>query len=560
MLLAGLLWRIVRYAMGFPIWGDEAFIAVNFITRDFAGMIRPLDYGQIAPLAFMWVELAITRVLGLSEWALRLLPFAVGVASLLLFWRFVRDTLPRRPALLALGIFAAGFYIVRHSGEVKPYETDLLVALGLTMLGWSVFNRPQSFGRWIVLIALAAAAPWCSYPSVFAGGAVGFLLTWLLIRASLRPSAPQCERGTVGRKNPSPPALGPNPESKIQNPESIARAVFLGWSAYGVVLLGSFAAMYFAYAQPHAVAAAHLTEISMWAQAFPPLMEPAKLLTWLLGIHTGLMFAHPYGGTAPGSIVTFVLFVIGAAQLTRTNRPLLLLLLGPLPLAFVAAAFKAYPYGGSARTMLYFAPAICLLAGLGWYTMLSVGARYAANTRARPARARRRRSALAVSALALAAFAAIMSVSDMVRPYSTRAVLNSHRAVRAIAARTAPADRWITFNAVKPVDYAPYLGNWRGVGGQFVFDAMRFKPVSLDWAPPPEQVELPPGGRLWLLVYRGYKVPFPQAQFDAYLGAIRQRLGEPRFDRFIVKTRIRNTTQPSDMEGIDVYIFGPTPR
>ena len=67
-------WRILRYAL-FPIWGDEAFLAWNLFVRDFAGMFKPLEYNQIAPVGFMWIELAVTRVLGTSDHALRLFPF-----------------------------------------------------------------------------------------------------------------------------------------------------------------------------------------------------------------------------------------------------------------------------------------------------------------------------------------------------------------------------------------------------------------------------------------------------------------------------------------------------
>src|SRR3954470_21037655 len=62
----GLVWRTVRYAMAFPLWGDEAFLAVNFLTRGFADMSRPLEFGQVAPPGFLWAELAAVRALGSS--------------------------------------------------------------------------------------------------------------------------------------------------------------------------------------------------------------------------------------------------------------------------------------------------------------------------------------------------------------------------------------------------------------------------------------------------------------------------------------------------------------
>ena len=502
---AGLLWRTVRYALGFPIWGDEAFVAVNFITRDYADLVRPLEYGQVVPLVFMWVELALSRLLGLSEWALRLLPFAAGVASLLLFWRFASAVLPRRPALLAVGFFAASYYAVRHATEAKPYSTDLLVSLGLTMLGWSVYQSPRSILRWLTLILLAGLGVWCSYPAVFVAGALGLLLTWCLVREQWRPW------------------------------------LILGWLPFGMVLVGSFLALYLYYAGPHAAYAARLTEIGMWRKAFPPLTEPLKLVAWLAAIHSGYMFAYPHGGPNGGSTATFLLFLVGAVQLWRSNRALLLLLLGPLPLTFIAAALEKYPYGGTVRTSLYLAPAICLLAGLGLFATLR-----------RFLRGRPRRAGLQVAGLALAAFALGSTIADVWKPYSSRAVYNSHRAVRTIAAQTQPGDRWITFNAAQRVDYAPYLGDWRGVGGQFVFDALRFHPVPLDWAPQPESVQPDPPHRVWLLCYRGYKVAFPQGQFDAYLAPLTQRLGRPEHTRYVIKTR------GVEVEALDVYLFLPS--
>ena len=43
MVILGLTWRIVRFALGFFLWGDEAFIVANLYSRDFAGMVRPLE-------------------------------------------------------------------------------------------------------------------------------------------------------------------------------------------------------------------------------------------------------------------------------------------------------------------------------------------------------------------------------------------------------------------------------------------------------------------------------------------------------------------------------------
>ncbi len=522
----GLVWRVLRYALGFPFWGDESFVCVNFVARDYAGMIRPLVYGQIAPLVFMWVELAFSQVLGLSEWALHLFPTLCSLTALLLMWRLARRTLPRAAAVLAVGIFAVSFYVVRHGAEVKPYASDLLVGLGLTMLAWSVWQRPGSVGRWIALILLGAAAPWCSYPSVFVGGAVGLFLTGLAVRV----------RGRAG--------------------------VLVGWALFGLCLGGSFLAMYLTYALPHAAAAARLTQIDMWALAFPPLNDPPKLLLWLGAIHTSEMFAYPHGGKPPGSIGTFLLFLIGCGAMWRTRRPLLVLLLLPFALTFVAACVKAYPYGGSARTSLYLAPAICLLAGLGGLTVL----RWLLPPR-------HVRGALAIIAGLLTVFAVAVMAGDMAQPYQSKSSQLSKAAVVAVAQQTRPGDKWISFNADEASEFGPYLGDWRGVGGQFVFDALRFAPGPVDWAPDPNTVTRPAGGTLWLVTYRADHRPgapkesakrgvppkaidFPDEQYAAYLAVLTARLGPPTHTSYPIKSEQR-ADGTDKRESVEVDRFGP---
>src|SRR4051794_30587247 len=49
----GILLRVVRYLMNYPLWHDEAFVAANFLDRGYLEMLRPLDYYQVCPLLFL---------------------------------------------------------------------------------------------------------------------------------------------------------------------------------------------------------------------------------------------------------------------------------------------------------------------------------------------------------------------------------------------------------------------------------------------------------------------------------------------------------------------------
>ncbi|HMQ14776.1 MAG TPA: glycosyltransferase family 39 protein [Phycisphaerae bacterium] len=510
LLALGVAWRLVRFAAGFPFWGDEAFVGVNFLVRDFAGMLRPLEWGQIVPLGSLWANLAAARLLGVNEWSLRLVQTAAGIATLLLFWRFAGRAVPRRPAVLATGIFAASYFLVRHGAEIKPYATDALVSLALTRLGWAVYTHPRCIGRWTALIAFAAASVWCSYPAVFVAGAVGMLLALVAVR------------------------------------QGASRAAVLRCVLYGGVLAASFVAMYVTFARPAAQAAARIVDPGMWKPPFPPLEDPLRIPLWLVAMHTGRMLAYPVGGEAPGSAGTLALVIIGAMALARRNAPLLLLLLGPLPLALIAAALEKYPYGGSVRTMIYMAPAFCLLAGLGaWWLILRA-------TRLLKLPASAARHALNGVVTVLCAGMAAGAIADIARPYQSKVERDGRAAIRELARASRPADRWVVFNATTPVAYAPWLGDWRGTGGQFVFDVARLAPVPLAWAPPPDEIDAAADGRLWLLAYRGVRVEFPEAQFAAYRAAIERRfepVGEPR--RTLLKQR------EGRIEAIDIHGYVP---
>ena len=64
LIAVGVLGRLVRYFLPFPIWGDEAFVCFNLLHRDFAGLTHGLEYAQVAPILFLWGELATVRSAG----------------------------------------------------------------------------------------------------------------------------------------------------------------------------------------------------------------------------------------------------------------------------------------------------------------------------------------------------------------------------------------------------------------------------------------------------------------------------------------------------------------
>ena len=48
----GVTLRVVTFAMNFPLWGDEAFVAVNFITRGYRDLLRRSITARSVPYYF----------------------------------------------------------------------------------------------------------------------------------------------------------------------------------------------------------------------------------------------------------------------------------------------------------------------------------------------------------------------------------------------------------------------------------------------------------------------------------------------------------------------------
>jgi hypothetical protein len=104
-----------RYIANQSLFGDEAALVVNVVGRRFGELHGPLTYHQAAPYGFLLVVKAVQLLLGLSEYALRLVPLTTGVAPLALFYQLARRVLDACPALGALVSFSVCWELVNHS-------------------------------------------------------------------------------------------------------------------------------------------------------------------------------------------------------------------------------------------------------------------------------------------------------------------------------------------------------------------------------------------------------------------------------------------------------------
>ena len=329
----GILIRLLRFGLQHPLWSDEAFLTFNLINRDFEQLTHPLDYQQVCPLLFLWAEKAIGLAIGFSEWSLRLLPTIASIASLFLF-RHVAGRLLRGLALVvAVAFLAIAFTPIRHGGEIKPYAIDFLVALGLIALAVEWLRARHRTGFLWGVAALGPLAIGLSYPAAFVVGSVVLVVAVPVWKSrSMRALAPL--------------------------------------AVFAVASTGVFCWLLRHVVAPQRASVAHWMSV-YWAGAFPP-RAPLAFFVWLARTHTSQMFAYPAGGDYGASVITTGLVIAAiVAYSRRGSKPILALLLLPFALGFFAAALGRYPYGVSARTMQYVAPAILLMAGLGAAVILA---------------------------------------------------------------------------------------------------------------------------------------------------------------------------------------------
>jgi hypothetical protein len=448
LLLAGslvvlnLIWRLGRYLANPPLWDDEAMLAINFQFRDdLAGFLEPLLWSQLAPPGFLWLTELLTQAVGHHEMVLRLVPVLAGSVATAAFGLFCLRCLRSGEAAVATMLLAASYFPLRHSVELKPYAIDLLVAVAALWLTIEIGRKctPWKLAIWTLLGAIAV---WMSFPAVlvFAGSSV-----WLILQ----------------RRR-------------------------LSWFAAlaGSVIGGSFLLMYLAYADVRAAKVDQYQAMQMWSGAFPPWSQPWMLPIWLVEVHAGRMLSYPNGGKNFGSIATLLLCIAGGYTLWQTKRRHWLgLLLLPAAVGLVAASAGAYPYGRTVRTMLYLAPAICLLAGVGGWGLL----------RMLP----RRRLALGVVAALLAILPIAGLAEDLRHPYKEPFDRDLRESVRHLADQSVASDVWLFARAGPRNDFRP---------DEFIVaegvSAAAVQHYAMRWSPAKHRNDLPSDAtRVWLIAH-----------------------------------------------------------
>ncbi|AMV37066.1 glycosyltransferase family 39 protein [Planctomyces sp. SH-PL62] len=324
----GVALRLWVYLQGRPYWMDEGSLLANLREGGIFDLSSPLKSDQLAPPAFLAAQRLVTRLLGESPFATRLIPLACGLGSLWLFRAIARRTLPTSAAVVAMFLFAVGDDLVYYANELKPYSTDLAVGLLVTLISLKELHDPPSRSRRAGLAALAVASPWISFASVFVVAGCGLALLIDRLRSH--------RRGEIAMLLATAAAWG--------------ASVLIAHRASSR-LLGPATSMYV-----------------FWNFAFLPFPPTdRKSLARAVGIVLET-FVTPLNLTPRLLPYAFALFALamaiqGARRIARRDAGTLGVLLLPMALALAASALRRYPFHG--RLILWLAPAFFLLIAEG---------------------------------------------------------------------------------------------------------------------------------------------------------------------------------------------------
>lgn len=518
-LALGIAARFIRYALRFPLWEDECFLVLNLADRGYSDLLMPLDCHQAAPLLFLWVELAVVKLLGYSEMALRLVPQVASAAGLLVAAHVARRLTKGTALLVAVAVLSVAYPSIRYAAEAKQYGTNLLAAVVLIALAVEWWRRPDRL-RWLWLLALAGpVAVGLGYPGVLVAGGVGLFVAAVLIARR-------------------------------------ARRAWLPWAVYCLLAAAAFGGVYLAAEAQRGEDLGYMQR--SWGHAFPPVLRPWELPAWFVVTHAGEALAYPAGSENGGSSLTFLLCLAGAAGLAWRRRwGLMLLVLAPAAMQFAAAAVRQYPYGGHPKFAHHHALPIALLFGLGASLLLRPLA-------GRPPHGRR---VLAALLIVLACVGAGSIVRDVANPWKTKSDLRARAFARWFWVNRAHEAELVSAEIDLGEEFAPGLREELTWGAQYLVYANVCSP-RLRAGRTPDWGAVSAEHPLRVTVYRTPLLPFDRAARDAWLAEIqrdyeltgRRVYAFPRRDKRerMMVARDLETGKPIPLvDRLEVYDFVP---
>jgi hypothetical protein len=336
--LAGVTWRVAQYVAGASLSVDEIAVARNILDRDVWGLFHRLEYGQVAPIAFLLAVKTCAVLFGSSEWSLRFVPFAAGIVTLPAFFLVSRRLVNETAACAATALVALATPLALWSVALKQYSSDVLCAI--VIIGVCNWLRTRTLSRRDVVCASATGivvAVWSHAALlVLAAAGAALILDSLLSR----------------------------------NRDLQRRGVIVGLWAAAVIPVAAWTWML-----ERPVDIKYMRKF--WAAYFMPL-HPLQAVNWWWDRMIAVFLQAPWPNGALGYArpkAWVALFVCGSVVFAWQRPRQALLIAAPFVLTLAASAMRQYPFLG--RVGLFLIPFVLLLVVVGAQRIGSLAGRSA---------------------------------------------------------------------------------------------------------------------------------------------------------------------------------------
>jgi hypothetical protein len=173
----GIVLRLDVFLINKPLWHDECSLALSLLDRGIFDYFRPLEHFQCAPPFFMILTNLITKIFGIKEFSLRLIPLLAGILSMPAFFILTKKIFKNSWTIIIGNLlFAINYQLICYSQEFKQYSLDTLLCI-LTIYYLVDFDIKLATKKQVTIFAIIIALlPLLSFPTVF------ILLSYFIIQ------------------------------------------------------------------------------------------------------------------------------------------------------------------------------------------------------------------------------------------------------------------------------------------------------------------------------------------------------------------------------------------
>jgi hypothetical protein len=311
---------LIQYLSNRAFWLDESAIALNILNRDYLGLLKPLDYGQLTPILFLLISKFTAYILPNTELGLRLFPLLAFIGSLFTFKSILHSILKSDISrVIILSFFAFNLSYLYFSSEFKQYIVDVAVALLIILL--NLKSYPSEVKKYTRITLFYCMAILLSHVAIL-----------IIFTLSIYNLWQQWEKKTINK------------------------TFFVSHLLFAIY----FALFYFTFMYHHPLQGAME---KYWQHSFLPTSSFNEFILFFKHKFS-MIFADffQFGKIIGGAFMLLFIFGIVASFKTK-NYPIIIIALTPIALHLILSALKAYPF--DLRLILYLTPLILILMGIG---------------------------------------------------------------------------------------------------------------------------------------------------------------------------------------------------